>query len=217
MKEAYRFRSPKQSIDRFDTCGDCQPYFFDHALFLNKNHLIGSLPSQVGSLKNIGQLDVSGKKLNGTIPSSLGDFQVLEYLYLQDNFFEGTIPSTFERLKGIQVLNLSHNNLSGKIARLLGELPLIQNLDLSFNSLEGEVPDEEAFKNMSSFCLVGNTNLCGGIQALQLPTRPKDFPKDKGNRFPHKINTHFNHCPNCYIVSMSFCDSLSPQKIQKAE
>ncbi|KAM7528647.1 hypothetical protein LguiB_032057 [Lonicera macranthoides] len=156
-------------------------------LFLNKNHLIGPLPSQVGSLKNLGQLDVSGNRLTGTIPSSLGDCQVLEYLYMQDNLFEGTIPSTFERLKGIQVLNLSHNNLSGEIPRLLGELPLIQHLDLSFNSFEGEVPDEGAFKNMSSFSLVGNTNLCGGIQALQLPTCPKDFPKDKGKRFPHRL------------------------------
>ncbi|URE14474.1 receptor-like protein kinase precursor [Musa troglodytarum] len=52
--------------------------------FLNVsyNSLEGSLPFEVGKLKNIGKFDISGNRLSGTIPRTLGDCQQLDTLNL---------------------------------------------------------------------------------------------------------------------------------------
>ncbi|XP_059639127.1 putative receptor-like protein kinase At3g47110 [Cornus florida] len=146
-------------------------------LFLDHNHLTGPLPAQVGSLKNLGQLQIGGNELSGEIPTTLGDCQVLEFLRMEGNSFEGNIPSSFQKLKGIRILDLSRNNLSGQIPRFLSEFPFIQNLNLSYNMFEGEVPSEGVFRNVSAFSIVGNNRLCGGIEALQLPACPVEVSK----------------------------------------
>ncbi|KAK2986032.1 hypothetical protein RJ640_015066 [Escallonia rubra] len=148
-------------------------------LYLHQNHLTGQLPHQVGSLKNIGKFTIAANKLTGEIPKSLGDCVVLELLYMQDNLFEGTIPSSFKQLKGIQDLFMSYNNLSGHIPSFLGELPFIKNLILSHNMFEGEVPTNGVFRNITAFSVVGNVKLCGGIQALELPTCSQEIPENK--------------------------------------
>ncbi|KAK2976307.1 hypothetical protein RJ640_002735 [Escallonia rubra] len=158
------------------------------AIFLNGNHLSGQLSSQVGNLINLGKLSVSENKLSGEIPAALGDCPVLEFLFMQNNLFEGTIPSSLQRLKGIQVMDLSQNNLSGHIPKFLGTLPFVQFLNLSYNRFEGEVPTEGVvFSNISAFSIVGNTKLCGGIEALQLPACPKEAPGTRRSNFHLKM------------------------------
>ncbi|KAK3019488.1 hypothetical protein RJ639_004887 [Escallonia herrerae] len=158
------------------------------ALYLNQNRLTGPLPLQVGNLKNLGSLSISGNRLTGAITSALGDCQVLEFLDMHDNLFEGTIPSSLEQLKGIRVLDLSRNMLSGQIPKFLSELPLVEFLNLSYNELEGEVPTEGVFKNVSAFSIAGNMKLCGGNQALQLSACPGKVTADKKrNHFPRTI------------------------------
>ncbi|KAK2976303.1 hypothetical protein RJ640_002731, partial [Escallonia rubra] len=157
-------------------------------IFLNGNHLSGQLSSQVGNLINLGKLSISGNKLSGEIPAALGNCPVLEFLYMQNNLFKGTIPSSLQRLKGIQVMDLSQNNLSGRIPKFLGTLPLVQFLNLSHNRFEGEVPTEGVvFSNISAFSIVGNTKLCGGIEALQLPACPKEAPETRRSNFPLRM------------------------------
>ncbi|KAK2990892.1 hypothetical protein RJ640_006081 [Escallonia rubra] len=148
---------------------------------------LGPLPSQVGNLKNLGALSISGNKLIGEIPSALGSCQVLENLDLHGNFFEGAIPSSLDQLKGIQQLDLSQNNLSGQIPEFLGKLPLMR-LNLSHNMFEGEVPKVGVFNNISAFSVVGkNMKLCGGIQPLHLPACPIKFSKKNKRAFSDKM------------------------------
>lgn len=137
-------------------------------ILLAHNSLVGPLPSEVGTLKNLQSLDLSGNKLSGEIPLELGSCLSLEKLYLQDNIFQGVIPSSFEDLKILQQLDLSQNNLSGRIPNMLGELSFLNYLNLSFNDFEGEVPIEGLFQNTSAFSAVGNDKLCGGISKLDL-------------------------------------------------
>ncbi|XP_028108667.1 probable LRR receptor-like serine/threonine-protein kinase At3g47570 [Camellia sinensis] len=80
---------------------------------LSYNALIGSLPLEVGSLKNLATLDVSNNRLLGSIPNSLGNCLSLEWLHLEGNSFEGKIPQSLRELRGLQELDLSRNNLSG--------------------------------------------------------------------------------------------------------
>ncbi|CAN1295326.1 Probable LRR receptor-like serine/threonine-protein kinase At3g47570 [Linum perenne] len=138
-------------------------------LDLSENRFSGVLPMEVGNLKNLGILDISYNMLSGSIPISLGSCIKLESLYLQGNLLQGIIPSSFSSLRGIQYLDLSSNNLSGQIPKFLVSMNISSLLNLSHNNFDGEVPTQGAFKNSSVISVVGNSKLCGGVTALQLP------------------------------------------------
>ncbi|CAN1838500.1 Probable LRR receptor-like serine/threonine-protein kinase At3g47570 [Linum perenne] len=139
------------------------------ALDLSYNQFTGVLPGEVGNLKNLGILDLSYNMLSGSIPTSLGSCISLESLYLQGNHLQGIIPSSLRELRGIQQLDLSSNNLSGQIPRFLESMNITTLLNLSHNNFDGEVPTQGAFKNSRIISVIGNSKLCGGIIALQLP------------------------------------------------
>ncbi|CAN1295341.1 Probable LRR receptor-like serine/threonine-protein kinase At3g47570 [Linum perenne] len=138
-------------------------------LWAENNDLSGVLPGEVGNLKNLGILDLSYNMLSGSIPTSLGSCISLESLYLQGNHLQGIIPSSLRELRGIQQLDLSSNNLSGQIPRFLESMNITTLLNLSHNNFDGEVPTQGAFKNSRIISVIGNSKLCGGIIALQLP------------------------------------------------
>ncbi|XP_058183381.1 putative receptor-like protein kinase At3g47110 [Rhododendron vialii] len=137
---------------------------------VSQNNLTGSLPVEVGNLINLEKLDVSENMFSGEIPSSLSRCVRVERLYMQGNLFSGAIPSLLSSLRGIQFLDLSHNNLSGEIPDYLEEFKFLQSLNLSFNDFEGSVPTEGVFENTSAISVLGNENLCGGVEELDLPT-----------------------------------------------
>ncbi|KAK4740951.1 hypothetical protein SAY87_024539 [Trapa incisa] len=132
------------------------------------NNFSGSVPMQVGNMKNLGKLYLSDNRFSGEIPSTLGGCTSLEYLYMQDNMLGGSIPSSLSSFKGIRQLNLSNNRLSGQIPKFLEELPL-ESLDLSFNEFDGVLPEGGVFKNASAVSVVGNQKLCGGLPQFHLP------------------------------------------------
>ncbi|KAL3500492.1 hypothetical protein ACH5RR_039585 [Cinchona calisaya] len=152
-------------------------------LDLSHNSLSGSLPLQVGKLKNLNSLDISYNKLHGEIPETLGDCSSLEELYMQGNSFQEAIPTHLASLKGIRHLDLSGNNLTGPIPQDLQKLMFLKYLNFSFNDLDGEVPTEGVFKNASQISLTGNSKLCGGIPQLLLPPCIITNRKKKGKHF----------------------------------
>ncbi|WJZ87830.1 hypothetical protein VitviT2T_007181 [Vitis vinifera] len=89
------------------------------SLYLQQNTFTGSLPTDVGQLKNLNQLLVSDNNLSGEIPRELGSCSVLEYLDMEKNSFQGNIPLSFSSLRGIRFLDLSCNVLPGTIPKEL--------------------------------------------------------------------------------------------------
>ncbi|XP_056164899.1 putative receptor-like protein kinase At3g47110 [Syzygium oleosum] len=137
---------------------------------LAHNQLSGSLPSQVGSLANLVELDLSYNKLTGPNPSSISKCLLLEWLSLAINSFHGEIPPALGTLRGLRDLDLSHNDFSSEIPRFLVQLTDLNYLNLSLNKLEGEVPKQGVFLNASAVSVFENSNLCGGIAELNLPS-----------------------------------------------
>ncbi|CAL5414381.1 unnamed protein product [Camellia sinensis] len=81
--------------------------------FLRLDHniaLTSSLPSEVGSLKNLGYMDVSYNRLSGPIPSTISNCLSLEWLLLEANSFEGEIRQSLSMLRGLRILDLSRNS-----------------------------------------------------------------------------------------------------------
>ncbi|KAJ9158589.1 hypothetical protein P3X46_024154 [Hevea brasiliensis] len=126
------------------------------SLALDQNHLVGSLPLEIGNSFNLNELDISQNLLSGEIPIDIGRCNSLLTLYMHHNNFEGTIPPSFASLR--------------KKFRL-------EYINLSFNNFEGEVPIKGVFANFSAISIVGNNRLCGGISELQLPRCPVEGSK----------------------------------------
>ncbi|KAJ4730987.1 Leucine-rich receptor-like protein kinase family protein [Rhynchospora pubera] len=136
-------------------------------LDFSKNYLNGTIPPEIGELKNIGKIVLSNNRLSGVIPSTIGGCQILERLYLDGNLLQGTIPSSMSNLEGLQFLDLSNNSFSGKIPVFLSRMNL-QLLNISFNDFNGEVPKGGVFNNSSGIDIRGNPKLCGGIPQIHL-------------------------------------------------
>ncbi|WOG89100.1 hypothetical protein DCAR_0208336 [Daucus carota subsp. sativus] len=142
---------------------------FSVILNLSHNSFSGILPEDIGNLTNLVALDVSNNKFSGNIPRKIGNCLALEELYMESNFFQGSI-APLDDLKNIRYIDVSHNNLTGQIPETMGRLSRLLYLNLSFNNLEGSVPSEGVFRNASEVHVLGNLNLCGGIEELHLQT-----------------------------------------------
>ncbi|KAF7089496.1 hypothetical protein CFC21_092458 [Triticum aestivum] len=137
-------------------------------MYLAHNSLTGTLPSEVGNLRNLGELDLSDNMISGKIPANIGECRSLQYLNLSGNHLDGTIPLSLGQLRGLLVLDLSRNNLSGSIPEFLGTMKGLASLNLSSNDFEGEVPKDGIFLNATATSVMGNSALCGGIPQLKL-------------------------------------------------
>jgi len=106
-------------------------------LRLYNNQLTGTLPPEIGNLKQLSQLTLDINQLRGNLPPELGNLTNLESLSLQKNLLSGELPSELEKLKNLRTLLVHKNQLSGSIP--------IELINLN---------------NLSLFTFYGNPDLC---------------------------------------------------------
>ncbi len=111
-------------------------------LQLNSNQLNGTIPSELGSLQNLVRLALFQNNLSGEIPSSLGDLSNLDLLLLYDNQLEGSLPPELGNLNNLSRLALYQNNLTGSVPASFGNLSNLEDLELAENQLSGVLPAE---------------------------------------------------------------------------
>ncbi|XP_039000804.1 probable LRR receptor-like serine/threonine-protein kinase At4g37250 [Hibiscus syriacus] len=142
-------------------CGSIDGNLRVTGLSLPNCQLLGSIPSDLGRLEHLRNLDFSNNSLNGSLPVSLFNSTKLRFLDLSNNLISGGISETIGTLQNLQFLNLSDNGLSGTLPATLttiqnltvvsfknnyfsGNLPTgfqsVQVLDLSSNLVEGYLP-----------------------------------------------------------------------------
>ena len=104
--------------------------------------LTGSIPPEIGGLRDLRELSLSSNDLTGSIPPELGQMVNLEGLRLAYNELTGEIPSELGKLTGLESLLLNSNRLTGEMPPELGRLVNLEALWLSRNRLTGEIPPE---------------------------------------------------------------------------
>ncbi|MGE5343629.1 MAG: BACON domain-containing protein [Candidatus Omnitrophota bacterium] len=137
----------------------------DHVTKLNmeRNHMSGTIPTQLGTLSHLEELMLWGNELSGSIPSDLGNLSLLTQLYLDRNKLTGEIPAQLGNLSHLTMLVLSLNKLSGSIPSNLGNLSQLEGLFLYGNELNGEIPAQLSNLHQLKNLYLGANQLNGSI------------------------------------------------------
>ena len=87
-------------------------------------------------------LGLQGTELSGIIPSTIGQLRKLADLQLQENQLSGSLPSEIGQMESIKEINVGNNSLTGTVPTELGQLENLDSLLLDANMLSGNIPNE---------------------------------------------------------------------------
>ena len=87
-------------------------------------------------------LDMSGNPLLGSLPAELGDLKNLDFLRLAGDGIEGTLPDSFARLTNLNYLRIGCTRITGSLPNYFGNFRFLSNLDLANTSFSGTFPNE---------------------------------------------------------------------------
>jgi leucine-rich repeat protein SHOC2 len=106
--ESVRSAKNHSSNGTADSCREGKRIGFD----LSNNRLTGAPQSQIGQLKNLKSLDLSGNSLTG-LPAELGQLKKLETLNVSNNQLTG-LPMELGDLTQLRVFDVSGNAYSAQ-------------------------------------------------------------------------------------------------------
>ncbi|GLJ38994.1 hypothetical protein SUGI_0794830 [Cryptomeria japonica] len=132
-------------------------------LDLSDNNFEGKIPPILTNCSALKRLNLANNKLSGEIPSNIGSLRQLEKLHLSDNMLKGNLPFGVQNCSKLQILDVAHNFLSGNIPLWLGQLSDLMILVLRSNKFRGRIP--HALGNLSSLHVldISHNNLTGAI------------------------------------------------------
>ncbi|KAL5542007.1 hypothetical protein UlMin_009717 [Ulmus minor] len=87
-------------------------------------------------------IDLNFANLEGTLPEELGLLKDLAFFHINSNRFSGTIPQSFSCFGLLYELDVSNNQLSGPFPSVVLSIPKLQYLDIRFNKFFGEIPSQ---------------------------------------------------------------------------
>ncbi len=131
--------------------------------------LTGSLPTEIGTMWALKDLNIANSGLSGSIPSSMGGLPAILQIQLQGNQLTGTIPPELGSATTLIRLALAGNKLSGSIPSSLGSLTGLTFLGLDSNQLSGTIPEQLGSVNGTEALVLGN-NLLTGIVPVGVAT-----------------------------------------------
>ncbi|PON95492.1 Mitogen-activated protein kinase kinase kinase [Trema orientale] len=162
------------------------------AINLADQSLVGTLPSDLGSLSQLTTLSLQGNHFSGPLPS-LASLSFLQSIYLDSNNFTSVPAGCFKGLTNLQTLSMSGNlklgpwsfpaeltdssslvtlyagscNIFGSIPDIFGTFPNLLDLRLSYNNLTGSLPPSFAGSGIRNLWLNNQQmGLSGTIEML---------------------------------------------------
>ena len=108
----------------------------------------------------------------GPIPSQLGDLFRLQELDLSDNNFVGLLPEEFKNLTSLRILRLSNNTLAGTVPERLGVLAQVnlEEIKLAGNRFSGCLPGPFSEVENNDFDMFDPALTFCGAEPVATPT-----------------------------------------------
>ncbi|XP_059659597.1 receptor-like protein EIX1 [Cornus florida] len=135
------------------------------------NQLHRKLPSSIGNITFLTDIDLHVNNVDGGIPSSIGRLCNLKYFDFSYNNLTGSLPELLEGTgdcvsKSLLYLKLSNNRLIGKLPEWLGHLENLVELELGDNLLGGPIPASLGKLSELSILDVSSNHLTGTISEV---------------------------------------------------
>ncbi|XP_030537848.2 receptor-like protein kinase 7 [Rhodamnia argentea] len=110
-------------------------------LELSSNNIIGEIPAEIGNLTDLWQLELYKNRLTGKFPVGMRNLTKLEKFDASQNYLEGDL-SELRFLRNLVTLQLFFNDFSGQVPVEFGEFERLVNLSLYTNRLSGPLPEK---------------------------------------------------------------------------
>ena len=131
----------------------------------DEDTIVGTIPSEIGLLKDLHVFSCGSCNVEGMLPSELGALHELELLSVGPSTnMTGSIPTYFGGMTSLKYAQLSKSQLSGPIPSELGLATDLVRMYLMENQLTGSLPSELGkMSSLASISLNGNEGLAGTI------------------------------------------------------
>ena len=92
-------------------------------IWLGSNHLVGTIPPEIGNLSDLQAMYLYLNQLTGNLPPALANMNVCS-TFLCSKPITGNIPTEMGNMTSLQALSLSSNQLNGTIPWNWGTFPI---------------------------------------------------------------------------------------------
>lgn len=123
------------------------------------------LPARFWAFPLLSKLLIGGTSLSGggSIPEEIGGLRQLTSLQLSNGGWTGTLPRAFYSLRNLTTIDLTNNSLSGTIDTAIANLP-VYSLALTSNRFTGQIPASLFFSPRLQVLYVGSNNFSGCVE-----------------------------------------------------
>lgn len=106
------------------------------------SNVAGTLPTEIGMLTNIAALFIDQNHLSGTIPTQIGLLDQMDFAYLAFNSFTGHVPSEVGKFTLARQLVVDFNLLTGPLPTQIGLMTTMRAINTRGNTFSGTIPTE---------------------------------------------------------------------------
>jgi hypothetical protein len=125
--------------------------------------MTGSFPDGLVGVPYLQFLCLSIGQLKGPVPSAVGDMKHMMNVELGENFFQGTIPESWYDLRVLQKITLARNLITGTISSQVGRWKEMKAFYLNENDITGSIPAELFDMKSITFTWLDGNNIGGTI------------------------------------------------------
>ncbi|XP_047946734.1 receptor-like protein 36 [Salvia hispanica] len=163
----------------------------------------GGIPSEIGNLTSLLNLQLSGNKLTGSIPTTIRNLENLQVLRLGENQLEGKITNDLCQLRMRGDLNMSANLFTGSIPGCLGEIQTLRSISFAMNKMNSAIPlSFWSLKDLVYLELQSN-QLSGELPPLIGDLKEIDILDLSYNQFSGEIPTSITNASRVSIIDLS--------------
>jgi uncharacterized repeat protein (TIGR01451 family) len=126
-----------------------------HLITINaagNTELGGTIPTTMGALTELEEINLSNTGVNGPIPEALWNASALRILNLHDSKINNVLTMPEQPLTALEVLDLGGTNISGISTNIGSGMPNLTLLDISSTQVRGHIPT--SLSNMSQLTVL---------------------------------------------------------------